>query len=74
MNKWGGGRITYLFRRLFGVYNENYWEYLKQRHPVFYRYKVLLPVLPFYRLAYALKKFPIRVKHEIATVIRQENK
>ena len=71
MSKWGEGRIAYLLRRLFGFYGGNYWDYLKQRHPFFYQHKVLLPLLPFCRLVYAIKKYPRRLKQEIKTIIKQ---
>jgi len=71
MNKQGGGKIGYLLRRLLGIKSGNYSDYLKQRHPVFYKYKILLPFLPFYRLAYGVKKYPRRMKEEIKTVLRQ---
>ena len=60
-----GGKISYLFRRLFGYTNGNYWDYLKQRHPVFYKYKILLPLLPFYRVIYGIRKYPKRIKKEL---------
>ena len=67
----GGGKVVYLLRRLLGIRGSNYCDYLRQRHPFFYKHKILLPFLPFYRLAYGIKKYPRRMKEEIKTVMRQ---
>ena len=71
INRSKGGKLKYLIRRLFGITDGNYWEYLNQRHPVFYRYKVLLPFLPLYRLIYGIYKYPKRLKEEFKSVMRK---
>ena len=71
INRRKGGKLSYLVRRIFGVKEGNYWDYLKQRHPIFYKYRILLPFLPFYRIAYGIRKYPKRIKKEITYLLKK---
>lgn len=66
-----GGKFSYIFRRAFGFRDGNYWDYLKQRHPTFYKYKIMLPFLPLYRLVYGIIKYPKRIKEEFRVLFKK---
>lgn len=58
MQRKGGGKVHYIIERFkvpFSRKNEEYEAYAKQ-YPTFYRHKILLPVLPFYRIAGSIWK------------------
>lgn len=62
----GNSKLTYLKERIFPsdeVYQDLY--------PFFYKYKVLLPFLPFYRLFLAIIRSPKRIWKEIKMLIRK---
>lgn len=71
INRSKGGKISFIFRRAFGFKDGNYWDYLKQRHPVFYKYKILIPFLPLYRLVYGIIKYPKRIKEEFRVLFKK---
>ncbi len=62
-----GGTTKYLLRRFWGpLYkNDQYYGYYKRRYPLFYKYPIMLPLLPFYRLYQVMKKNPGKIKAEI---------
>ncbi|MDO5138966.1 MAG: hypothetical protein Q4D71_10990, partial [Oscillospiraceae bacterium] len=70
-----GGKLKYLIRRVFGPVGKNdpYREHFKKKYVTFFKYPILLPFLPFYRLFRALKKSPKRIKSE-ANVLRKAGK
>ena len=65
IRKTGKGKFRYLCRRIFGPLGRDDPErnQFKRRYAVFFRYPILLPLLPFYRLFRALKQ-PKRLKAE----------
>ena len=58
MEKAGMGRFRYMLSRFFVPVRRSqaHYEAFAARYPVFYKYKILLPLLPFYRVFFAIKK------------------
>ena len=62
-------KIRYLIRRIFGPgKNDPDRGLFEKKYMVFFKYKILLPFLPFYRLFRALKKSPEQIKAEMNTL------
>lgn len=63
----GDGKLEYLRRRILGPLKKNDVDRkrFKERYATFFKYPILLPFLPFYRLFRALKKRPNRIKAEV---------
>lgn len=58
MNKNGWGKTRYMLSRFsvpFSKKNKQY-EVYSRRYPTFYKHKILLPLLPFYRTAKAIRR------------------
>ena len=67
-----GGRLRYIFKRLFGPRKDDKeWPFFRDRYALFYRYKILLPFLPAYRLMRALFKSPKRLAREIRAMFKK---
>lgn len=68
------GRKKYFTRRFFGPYKKDdpYRIAFRKKYSTFYKYPVLLPFLPFYRLFKAIKNNPKRIKSEINTLKSQK--
>lgn len=62
----GNNKFTYLLKRLYPI-TEDY----QDQYPIFYKYKILFPFLPIYRLTLALIKSPNRIFTEIKRLIRK---
>lgn len=62
----GNNKFTYLLKRIFS--ND---EIYQDQYPLFYKYKILLPLLPFYRLILALIRSPKKIWKEIMMLIRK---
>ena len=65
-----GGKLQYLIKRIFGPLGKNdpFREHFKQRYAVFFKYPLLLPILPFYRLFKALHSSPKRIVAETSAL------
>ncbi len=59
-------KLQYFTRRVFGPLGKNdpYRDHFKKRYATFFKYPILLPFLPFYRLFKALKTSPKRIHSE----------
>ena len=57
MKKNGWGKLRYLLSRFLVPVSKNnkQYEIFATHYPVFYKYKILLPLLPFYRIPIGLK-------------------
>ena len=79
LKKNGGGLIAivkYISDRFFvpiSSKNQFYKAYVAE-YPLFYKHKILLPVLPFYRLGRGLIKHRKRLITELKTLIKYNNK
>ena len=64
-----GGKGNYILRRLFGPISKKdpYNVYFRKRYSTFYKYPVLLPFLPIYRVFDSIKNRPENIKKEIGT-------
>ena len=66
MKKRGGSKIRYLLNRLYIPVSKKNREYAiyAYRYPLFYKYRIMLPFLPFYRIIQAIKhgRFRTEVK------------
>ena len=73
-NKLGktNGKLKYLTRRVFGPVckNDPYREHFMKRYAFFFDHRILLPVLPFYRLFRAMKNHPKRIQTEMNALIK----
>lgn len=69
------GKNHYIFRRIFGPLKKDdpYKENFKKRYEFFFKYPILLPFLPFYRLFKALKNNPRRIRNEIKSLHKAKN-
>ncbi len=69
-----GGKKTYLLNRILGPTNEKDPKInnFKKRYATFYKYPILLPFLPIYRLIKALKNHPHKLISEVKAVKRQK--
>lgn len=69
-----GGKKAYLLNRILGPTNEKDPKIsnFKKRYAIFYKYPILLPFLPIYRLIKALKNHPHKLISEIKAVKRQK--
>lgn len=65
-----GGKGKYILRRLFGPISKKdpYNVYFRKRYSTFYKYPVLLPFLPIYRVFDSLKNRPENIKKEIKAI------
>ena len=65
-----GGKCKYIIRRLFGPISKKdpYNVYFRKRYSTFYKYPVLLPFLPIYRVFDSLKNRPENIKKEIKAI------
>ena len=56
--RYGGGKIKYVIKRLaIPVSRKNpYYVPFSNRYPVFYKHKILLPLLPFYRIYTSIRE------------------
>lgn len=75
LKKLGGGnvaRVKYLFDRFLVPIRESNPKYqiYKSEYPLFYKYKLILPLLPFYRLFRSLHKNRKGIFTEIKTLIK----
>ena len=69
LRKSGDSKFRYIWRRLFGPANGDKDRAAFERwYPAFYKYPVLRPFLPIYRVARALVKHPGRIKAELKAV------
>ncbi len=64
------GKLTYIISRItIPVMRSNpQYKVFERKYPYFYKHKILLPVLPVYRLYKARRKTPGRIKNEIKTI------
>lgn len=60
-----GGKIQYLLNRVFPSR-----DFIKKRYPLFYKYKILMPILPFIRIGSAIIKRP-KIINELIEVINK---
>ena len=69
------GKNNYILRRIFGPIQKDdpYRENFKKSYALFFKYPVLLPFLPFYRLFKALKNNPKRINKEIKSLYKAKN-
>ena len=65
-----GGKGKYILRRLFGPISKKdpYNVYFRKRYSTFYKYPVLLPFLPIYRVFDSIKNRPENIKKEIKAI------
>ena len=65
-----GGKVKYILRRLFGPISKKdpYNIYFRKRYSTFYKYPVLLPFLPIYRVFDSIKNRPENIKKEIKAI------
>lgn len=68
-------KFQYFTRRVFGPLGKDdpYREQFKKRYETFFKFPILLPALPFYRLFRGLKNSPKRIRSE-ANAIRNAGK
>ena len=74
INKNGGSKLKYMFSRFFVPFskkNKNYASYAGS-YPFFYKHKILLPFLPFYRLIRSIKSG--HFKHEAKAIKNAKKK
>lgn len=65
LNGNSGSKLKYLIRRIFGPGRKDRdREHFEKTYAMFFRHKVLLPLLPFYRFIRAFTKSPSRIKNE----------
>ena len=71
----GDGKLQYLRRRILGPIRRNDIDRKRfmERYEVFFRYPILLPLLPFYRLFRAMRRTPNRISAEV-TALRKARK
>lgn len=71
-----GGKIKYFFRRVYGpIGKDDPWrEDFMKRYETFFKYPILLPFLPFYRLFRAIRINPKRLKAEAIALIKAGTK
>ena len=62
----GKNKLKYIINRMFIDKNE-----CKDQYPFFYKHKIFLPLLPFYRLTLAMIRSPKRIIKEIKMLIRK---
>lgn len=69
-----GGKRAYVFSRIFGPANRSdpYRMKFEKKYAFFYKYPVMLPFLPLYRLFGALKNSPKRIINEVKAINRQK--
>lgn len=77
--KKAGGKNRYIIRRILGPIRKSdpYSDSFRKRYSCFFKYPVLLPFLPIYRLFIAIKERPNRLKNELKTInksIEKKNK
>lgn len=68
VEQYGGsarGKVRYLLRRVF-LPN----DLIRARHPFFWKYRFLIPLLPIYRLALGLKRYRGSILKEIRALFR----
>ena len=72
LSDFGYGKIRYAFERFIEPINKNSWNYrnLSYEFPFFYKYKILLPCLPFYRVF--LRLFSGRLTAELKALNKAE--
>ncbi len=72
LSGFGYGKLRYTLERFLEPLNKNSWNYrnLSFEFPLFYKYKILLPLLPFYRVL--LRLFSGRLKAELKALKRAE--
>lgn len=74
LKKSGEGKLAYFARRVLGPFrNDKDRAQFERRYATFFKYPILLPFLPFYRLFRALKNSPKRIKAE-ANALRKAGK
>ena len=74
LRKNGDGKLRYIKRRVFGPDKDDQdRKQFERRYATFFKYPILLPLLPFYRLFKALKTSPKRIKAE-ANALRKVGK
>lgn len=63
----GKGKLHYIFYRVFGPISKDdpKREHFRKRYYKFYKYPVLLPFLPIYRLIKSIKRNPKKVSSEV---------
>ena len=65
LNGNSGSKLKYLVRRIFGPGRKDRdREHFEKTYAIFFKHKVLLPLLPFYRFICAFTKSPSRIKNE----------
>ena len=72
LSDFGYGKLRYALERFLEPLNKNSWNYrnLSYEFPFFYKYKVLLPLLPFYRVILRLASG--RLKAELKALKKAE--
>ena len=76
INSLGGGlsaTIKYVADRVFVPMSKNNPQYrvYKAQYPFFYNHRILLPILPFYRLFHSLYKSKGRIITELRAIIKR---
>ena len=61
----GGDRSRYLFRRLFPSMTG-----IRARYPFFVKHRLLMPLLPFYRIGAALTRRTLGIREEVKAFLR----
>lgn len=71
-----GRKFNYITRRIFGPISKDdpYSEQFRNRYSTFFKYPILLPFLPIYRLFNALRNDPKRIKREVTAVSKANKK
>lgn len=62
----GNNKLTYILKRIYTDTGD-----YKDQYPLFYKYKLLTPLLPIYRLSSAMIHSPKRILNEIKMLIRK---
>lgn len=74
LRKNGDGKLKYLKRRVFGPDKvDQDRKQFERRYVTFFRYRILLPLLPFYRAFRTMKTNPKRIRAE-ANALRKAGK
>ena len=68
MDRFNGSKLRYVFYKIFPPVSK-----LKKRYPVFFKHKILLPFLPFYRLFRAFTVKRERAKTEIKLLLKYKS-
>ena len=71
-----GSKINYITRRIWGPVKKDdpYAEKFKEKYSTFFKYPILFPFLPIYRLFNALRNDPKRIKREAVAISKATKK